>query len=145
MLHLHRSNQLPVGSKVVDDVEAWMVRVRLQDTPLTRVLLKEIEGAEWVSPDKFKDRFGCTLYIDALSTGCKTALLVAALPEYIIDTRECGHNARNAIIRNITTGNIIFHYGDFNILEGASDVIDVMLDGRHFTSLNAFNLYLEEV
>lgn len=144
MLQIYETVQPDI--QLIRDVEAEFFCTQIRDTPVTRRLLQDIEGAQYLSAACFVDRFGLTLPISDLSTGCKAALVVAANPDKLVDLIECGHNARDAIIRNVRDGKIIFYYNDIGIdYPGFDDyVIDVLYDGQRFTSLDAFNSYLKQ-
>jgi len=146
MLRLFYPYQVPKDASVILDVEAAFTNLKTLPTTLNKKLMQEIEGAQYVSPLEFIDRFGRTLHIVYLSTGCKASIVVAQNSDKVVSIRECGINARDAIIRNITEGNIIFDFNGVTIdYPGFDDfAIDVELDGRHFTSLDDFNLYLTQ-
>lgn len=146
MLELYESYSRPIGGKHIQDPEAAFLTLRVTRSDLTATLMREIDKAKYVDEVSFIDRFGRTLPISRLSTGCKTAIVVEHNPDKIVDLIECGYNARDSIIRNIKSGKVLFRYNDISIdYPGFNDYgIDVLFDGIHFTSLDDLNLYLSQ-
>lgn len=146
MLELYLREDPPEGVEIIHDTEAAFMLLVPKYSKLTATLMKEIEDATYMNEAEFVDRFGRTLPISRLSTGCKTAIVVEHNPEEVVDLLECGYNARDAIIRNIRSGKVLFRYNDISIdYPGSGDyAIDVLFDGVHFTSLDQLNLYLSQ-
>ena len=146
VLELYRRSNPPKGYPVIADVEEPFMLMRITQVELARVLMAEIDQAKYVDETEFVDRFGRTLPMSKLSTGCKAVLVVAHNPTKVVDLIECGYNARDAIIRNIRTGKVLFVYNDISIdYPGFDDFeIDVFIDGERFTSLDDLNLYLSQ-
>lgn len=126
---------------VVTDVKELFLLSVIKDTETVRKVIREIDQGEYLNEKSFKDRFGMTVYISELSDGCKAAICVCLYPDKIIDTVECGMNARDSIIRNCKEGNIIFYKEDYTISGEAE--IDVSLQGKHFTSVSALNDFID--
>ena len=128
------------------DVDVEFLKLSVADTPLVRTLLKEIERAEYCSPTSFIDRYGFKLPIDHLSTGCKTALLVALKPDLLVDLSECGDNARDAILMKCRDGHIKMHF-PLSMIAGGRDLykeerdIDVAINGFRITNVYRLNDY----
>ena len=122
----------------------------IKDNKLSRKAIQEIEEGEYCDEHSIIDRFGYKLYRENISTGCKTALVLANNPNAIVDETEIGPNARDSIIRNFNQGTLIlrrdgltvanYYDKDYNITN--TDKIDVECDGYHFTSLKSLNQYL---
>ena len=146
MLELYYRYNSPNGYELITDAEEAFMLMRIKKTELAAKLISEIDRAQYIDETEFLDRFGRTLPISRLSTGCKTALVVAHNPDKVVDLLECGYNARDAIIRNIRDGKVLFSFNDISInYPGFDDLeIDVLIDGKHFTSLDALNLYLSQ-
>lgn len=144
MLELYVRTAPPEGAEVIRDPEAAFMLLIPAYSELTVKLMREIEDAAYVNEAEFIDRFGRTLPISRLSTGCKTALVIEHNPGRVVDLLECGNNARDAIIRNIRSGKVLLRYNDISIdYPGYNDYeIDVLSDGIRFTSLDQLNLYL---
>ena len=130
---------------VEHDVEKLFSQTKLTDTPLNRKLIQVIEQGTYNDPYSFIDRFGFKLYTEDMSTGCKAALCVANNPDKVVDLVECGYNARDAIIHFCNTGNILYHESSLTI-ESMEEhyVIDVALNGYHFTSVDRLNKYIQD-
>lgn len=92
MLHLYvgDSSLIPKDLKFIKDAEAEFVDTKLRDDEFTRTVLRELEQAEYVDEEVFKDRFGRELYSSCLSTGLKTLLLLAYNPTAVVDCNELG-------------------------------------------------------
>ena len=146
MLELYERHSPPADGEIIRNPEAAFLELRVTRSNLTETLMREIDKAEYVNEVLFIDRFGCTIPISRLSTGCKTAIVVEHNPDKIVDLIECGYNARDSIIRNIKSGKVLFRYDDISIdYPGFNDyAIDVLFDGVHFTSLDDLNLYLSQ-
>lgn len=130
---------------VEHDIEKLFAKTRIADTPINRKIIETIEQGEYNDEHSFIDRFKYKLYNSELSTGCKAALCVANNPDKIIDTIECGNNARDAIINFCTKGNIIYYDNCITIshMKGQS-TIDVKLDGYRFTTVSRLNDYIQD-
>lgn len=133
------------GKVVVHDVESAFCQLRLSNDDVTKKLLKSIEKARLLDSERVRDRFGTAIYISEISTGCKAALCTHYLPECVIDTIECGENARDAIVNFLSEGSIIFYYDDAEVGKmNDSGNIDVECDGVKIKSIREFNKHLEE-
>lgn len=145
MLHIYfRESFEPNGREVITDVERAFRALDLAGTDLDVRLVSEIEDGHYLDSSAFIDRFGYKLPIEDLSTGCKCALVVANSPDIFVDTVECGNNARDAIIRNVTQGKIIMSYNGLSIFYPGDDdyTIDVCVEDEYrFTSLDRLNFY----
>lgn len=119
----------------VMNVEEEFARRGIQDTPYTRLCIEKIENGKYLDNLHFIDRFGNTLYINCLSTGCKAATLV---PKCVVDLVECGANIRNFIINNCTEGTIIMYYPQTHFPPGKCDV---EVCGFRFTDMERLDDY----
>lgn len=144
MLYLYDAEELNLDEielPIIKDVEEGFLGLQLEDDNVTRRILKEIEQAEYYSPTRVTDRFGAQIYISELSTGCKAALCVQHYPDKVIDTIECGSNARDAIIRNCTKGHVIFYNNDRMIISNNKDV-NICLKNKIFHSIEDLNDFM---
>lgn len=91
------------------NIENIFNSVKVIDTPIVRELIQEIESGEYVDEYRFKDKFGATLYVDYLSTGCKAAIILALGYKEKLDLTECGYNALDAILKHCINRQLI-HY-----------------------------------
>lgn len=81
----------------------------LKDSELTRVILREVDKAEYATSDTFIGRskqFG-QIYRQNLSTGAKTLLNIISYPDKCFNVVECGGNALR-LLTLITEGNILW-------------------------------------
>ena len=79
-LHLYFADEpLPTDMELVFDVESAFFKNDWYMTPALEKVIYDIEGAKPspTNPSAFIDRFGQSLYWEFLSTGSKTAILVA--------------------------------------------------------------------
>ena len=141
MLKIHLKDE---DKRLEFDIEGEFSSLLVQDTPLNRRLIKEIDKGEYRDSLYFIDRFGDKLSVRYLSTGCKAALLVANT-NLNVDLQECGYNAVSAIVRNCTDGEItLIDTGLCITLEGnpLDTPIDVEIDGYNVKDINTLNQYL---
>lgn len=133
--------KLPDGIEVVNDVEEYFTSVLLKIDDIEKALVHEIEHGELKDDKFFVDRFGGTLYLDCLSTGCKAALCVAN-SDKVISLVECGWNVHDVIVSILREGSVFLpHHGVSFGCE--SDDIDVCFDNYRFTSLDRLNYYID--
>lgn len=126
---------------VVTDVEREFSTFELPETDINKTLIQRIEQGQYNDAISSIDRFGFKLYTEDMSTGCKAALCVVNKPEKIIDLRECGNNARDAIIATCNEGCIFFEYNGITISTIYGKDIEVFLDGYVFTNIDRLNQY----
>lgn len=142
MLNLYlREDGIPEVDTIVD-VERAFEEVVLTGSPEEHRMLEEIEHAKYKDSHHFIDRFGNTLYISNLSTGCKAALVVIHNPEKLVDLRECGWNARDAVF-TLQRGNVLVSdpSDTINSMRFCREV-SVQIDGFVFTDLARLDYYL---
>lgn len=134
----------PAGFDVVRDVEEAFAPLRLVNDEVTANLLREIENAEYYSEDRVTDRFGAQIYISEISTGCKAALCVQYLPDKVIDLKECGLNARDAIITYCNRGNALLYSSCTGVESYNKENLDihVSLKGKEFSRIDDLNDFL---
>lgn len=123
------------------DIDKEFAATLIVGTQQVRSIMKDIDGADFVDSREFIDRFGKHLYIDRLSTGCKAAILVALKPDMVIDTRECGLNARDTIVCNCKEGHIVFYDMGTTIKTCGREntSIDVVYRGKEYDSIDDLN------
>jgi hypothetical protein len=128
---------------VVRDVEEAFIGIALKRDDVVDNLLREIDKAKYYSEDRFEDRFGVPVYITELSTGCKAALLVHFYPDKVIDLIECGVNARDAILRNCLSGNVIYYDMGITVCNYGCEDKQVSIDvhGKLINRISDFNRY----
>lgn len=154
MLHLYiyGIDKIPPELEVIEDIETGFNLHEIKDTSETRKLLSLTEKGQWINTESFIDRFGYKLWLDSLSTGCKAALLAASHPDKVINLRECGYNARDAIILNIREGQLLVYWDDVIISQNKLQFdnngimkdtkIEIENGGKVFKSLDKLNEYL---
>lgn len=135
-------DEIPKERNLIHDVRGAFSQVILEPSSTVKVLLKEIEIAEYLDGNSFIDRFGFKLPLSELSESCKAALCTECFPNYVIDTVECGWNAINTIICNVTSGAILIH-SPF-ILGTSYHTVDVICNGYKFTDGTELWHYLDD-
>ena len=139
-LFIYFSDEVRITPSVITDVDAEFIRVKKTYSEYVSKMVAEIDkGVLSPSMLNFIDRFGNTIPVGFLSSGCKTAILLqyTETPIYAI---ECGVNALQSIICNAVTGHIIIQFPYYPIPYGN---IDVMLHDKHFTSGEALSNYIK--
>lgn len=132
------------GTDIVTDVEKEFSTLTIQGTNIDKILIEKIEKGRYNDSISYIDRFGYKLHIDDLSTGCKAALCVANLPNKIIDLIECGNNARDAIIRYCSNGNIIIRDNGLTISTINGTETRVTMNGLKFNNIDDLNKYIND-
>jgi hypothetical protein len=129
-------------SKVVDNAELAFRNLDINWDETDNKLISEIDKGKLQGAD-FIDRFGRNLPLDAISCGCKCALVVNHNPDKVINTIECGRNAIDAIIKYIKNGDVVWDYGGLTVHYSKNAQIDVCIEGKfRITNLERLNYYL---
>jgi hypothetical protein len=120
------------------DIEAEFSKILITVDDNIRKIIKAVDKGELLDTNKFKDRFGVVLYVSELSTGCKAAICTYFNPNSIVDTQECGLNARDAIFNYCEDGKILLHDFSVTVNDNNTRKSPIMYAGRKFT-LDEFN------
>lgn len=143
-VYLDRAD-VPKDTKIIEDVELQFMLCSLEMSSEEQQMLEFIEHGTLNSEVDFIDRFGYKLYIDNLSTGCKAALCVLHFPDKIIDLKECGNNAVEAILRLCKNGSIIVNSSPAGFSETESKAsVEIVCNGYIFTNYTSFNKYVKD-
>lgn len=146
-MYIRERGDIPKNVEVIHDVEKeFSLLDDVKNTETVHELMRYIEHANWCNEYSFIDRFGCKLYISNLSTGCKAAILAVLSPDKIVDLRECGANARNAIVTFVKDGSIIMDENDLDLDLGLCKKgikINVSYNGKIFKDILSLNNYLQ--
>lgn len=118
--------------------------VKINNIEVANKLINEIDGGTYKGGQVYIDRFGTTLPLEDLSTGCKAALTVLSKPTLEVDLTSSGVNARDAIIRHIRNGKILLPYTGitFQFDTENPDKIDVEFNGYRFTDIARLKEYI---
>lgn len=122
----------------VVDIEAAFSRLEIPMVDSVQHMIQAIDEGQMVDTATFKDRFGVTLYLSELSTGCKAAICAVLLPDEIIDLQECGLNARDAIFNYCEEGKILLHDFGVTIVDAHARQSPISYAGKLFT-IDEFN------
>lgn len=96
-LYIGKKN-VNLNLEFIQDVDAFCMGLRLKNTEFVRMVLQEVEQAEYLAEDVFKDRFGRGLYVTCLSTSSKALIALYQNPDTIINCTEIGRNALDYIL-----------------------------------------------
>lgn len=147
-LYIEGYDHVDTNSLIQDCEKAFSsMGVNLINNEETQKILKNIEEAEYCDRASFIDRFGYRVRSKYLSTGCKAALLALYYSEKIISLRECGRNARDAILTYVKNGNVMIHPESLNLDIGSDDddeVVEVKYRDKIFNDLYKLNEYIFE-
>ena len=129
---------------VIDDVEYSFNTIIIDGDEVSGRIIEEIEQGTYLDAAYFTDRFGAKVSNMYLSTGCKAALLVHYRQDAIIDTKECGLNARDAIIKFCPDGNVLFYEHNIGICTYGYTPTEVNIEyeGRVYKEVEKFNDYV---
>ena len=135
---------VPSGAEIIDDAEAAFTSTDFDVTEAMQALVRDIEGGTLLDRFSFLDRFGYKLPTALLSTGCKTALLVCA-SDAVVDLKECGWNARDAILSFCREGSIVMDDPDVPVCAVEAGIhVKIECEGHMFYTVEDFSEYLEE-
>lgn len=120
------------------DIDAAFSKLKLSVNDVTKNIIRAIDLGEMIDATTFVDRFGVTLYLSELSTGCKAAICVALLSDKIIDLQECGLNARDTVFNYCEDGKILLHDFGVTIIDAHVRKSPIAYAGKLFT-IDSFN------
>ena len=138
-----KMEDIPSDLIFASNIEVEFGKFILQGTNLDKILMKEIEQADYLDRISFIDRFGYKLYLESLSTGCKAALCTANMPNKLINYAECGRNVLNTVIHLCSEGNILVNETAL-IFEDYDNAINVKLDNIAFRTVKDLVNYIKE-
>lgn len=139
--------EVKVRENFIYDVSVCMSVLGVKDCEFNRRVLKEIDMAEYISIEKFKSRFGDILKHYSLSTGSQSLIAVNQFPDKIINLSECGVNC-GALLLELSNGAVYIPKSmlkHFNWGGCVNNNIDVICNGVHYTKLEEFIRYLEDM
>lgn len=121
----------------------------IKDTSYNRKALKEIDECEYESATLVKTKFGNSISVLDLSTGCKAALLAGNI-DLELNLSECGSNARDFIIRNAKDAKLVIDFRgtdvsfelDDDSLDAYDIPLDIIIDGVEVHSIEDLNFHL---
>lgn len=132
-----RIEDIANGVKLIRNNDSYFKQTMLEDTPLVRKVLREIDKAEYSSPLYFvgRDKNMGALNKSCLSTGCKTLLNIIQNPDICFDVIECGPNALE-LLPEITNGTILWQVPTL-VFDSSCDC-DIVSNNRHFSNFGDF-------
>jgi hypothetical protein len=101
-------NSIPTEKEYVEDNESFFVRIEVNDTEINKLIIKEIDEGEYLSPDRFIDRLGVAVFIRNLSMSSKTLLNLANYKDKVFNGIEMGENAFELMLYCIPECNVYF-------------------------------------
>lgn len=147
-VYIRGVDNVPSDKKIIVDTDfefSQILNVPL-DSRLQKII-QVVDGAELRHNNKIVDRFGETLPISCISSGSKAAVVILMNPEYIVDLKECGSNARDAILTYLNTGAVIMEDPVLSakIAYREDKLMDVWNDGYWFGTLSKFREYVQDI
>jgi hypothetical protein len=121
----------PTGN-YVHDANKFFPVVGIPDNEASRVILSNVEKAEYLSTDSFIDRYGYKVYMLGLSTGSKI-LLEIENSDKVINGVELGQNAFEVMIQSIS-GNVYFDNVDRFDLPDYFELGNISVNGKVFST-----------
>lgn len=128
-------NDVPAGTTIVRECDRYFERnITLKDTKEVRRLLRCIDNAVYMSPTTFRCKLFENLgdvYKGKLSTGCKSALVVALSDEDVcVNPIEIGAKALSYLITTVNHSSIVWVPRPLYMDVGSH--CDVIFDGKHY-------------
>lgn len=136
-----KQQDIPDSMQFVNYNDIFFDSIPLDDSEVSKEILKKIDNAEYSSPNTFvgRDVSLGNLNKNLLSTGCKTMLNVANKPDICFDVIECGQNALE-VLPLIKNGNILWKNPALHLLNDSD--CDICVDNKKFTRFSQVLEYL---
>lgn len=142
MLNIYVYGEEPQDLEIERDIERIFAMTKLKGTEKERLAIQLIDKGQWKDADTFIDRFGVRLYTSELSTGCKAILSVLNNPTIGIDLKECGLNARDAVLSLCNVGNALINDTSVTFNDYSSNgKVSIGYREKEFTTMDSFNEY----
>lgn len=136
MLKIYTEIPVWAESKYIDDVEndfeIMMMCEGLHDDKLTLDILKSTDNVEFVDSTTVRCSDGHLFSLDVLSTSCKSLLLAAYFPDYIINYIEASNRTINKTIGLARNNDMQVYMGFHNVAFKLTEDT-VLLDGEQIT------------
>ncbi len=118
--------QVPVGKKVLMDVEHEFGKAQIPFNEYSKSAVKEIDRGRLLSGILYESEYGPEVFVSFLSTGCKAALL-APIVTGVLNLSEAGVNALCFILGNVQDGEFFYPQGaDMPLQAAPTHVVPVM-------------------
>lgn len=141
-LNVYRDrSSVPSGMQIVDVNDSYFnAYTKLDDSPLEREILQEIDEAEYGSSVTFvgRDKKLGKLNKSFLSTGTKTIINILDNPDVCFNVCECGDNVLKFLPR-INNGNVLWKR-PFLVVE-QNIPCNIQIEGKSFNDLCSFLQY----
>jgi hypothetical protein len=113
MINIYTSiSAVPKELECVDDNYIFFIHTIVNDNEINRIILKEIDEAQYSSADRFIDRLGAEVYIKNISMSAKILLNIANNnSSYAFNCAEMGENAFCLMLYYIKDCNVYFPHG----------------------------------
>lgn len=142
MLNIYVYGEEPQDLEIERDIERIFAMTKLKGTEKERLAIQLIDKGQWKDADTFIDRFGVRLYTSELSTGCKAILSVLNNPDIGMDLKECGLNARDAVLSLCDAGNVLINDTSVTFNDYSQDgKVSIGYREKEFTTMDSFNEY----
>ena len=134
---------VPPNMEIVTDIDTEFGLHGFKVSKAAEDIVEYVDEGKLIDTMYFTDRFGAKLHTNCLSTGSKAGLLVSS-SDKVIDLRECGINAIEAIVLYCRSGYAVLRAPQRD-LDGDWDTpVDVMIDGEYFKTLREVNIYFND-
>lgn len=118
---------------VIMDVNSFIYKYGIPESPVSLVLLQELENATYLSPTSFIDRDGFKLPLDSLSSGMK-ALLEIEFSNRCICGTEIGQNAFELMVLFVN-GKVYFDNVERFDLPETIDLQNIKVNGKMYNTV----------
>lgn len=138
-----RDNDLKESESIIYDVDLEFERIKVKGSEKERALIAKIDGGSYYNSIEFIDRFGIARDLSELSTGCKAGLLILNSKE-VIDTIECGINARDAILEICDKGCMLIYDTSITPAMDKETKVDIEILGKKINTASELIYYMRE-
>lgn len=146
MLNIYTDQSIVNDKRYIKDSSCVIVDIPILDTEYNRAVIENIEGGRYLNEKEYLDKKGRVVSCLDMCVTSKVLIGVRAEPTKILNCEEIGDNAGELLFSN-TSGGIYINKKRLMYFEYSldTDVIDVYLDGKHFTDYEEYYEYLKEV
>jgi hypothetical protein len=128
-------SKIPSNMEYIHDNDVFFMKNCVNDTKLNRLIIKEIDEAEYCSKIKFIDRSDNPLYIDCLSMGSKILINAGNNLDKVFNACELGENALNFALERMCSLNLYFPNKIPYEVPDDTDISEITLNGKAIKSV----------
>lgn len=143
MLNVYFKESEIKDMEIIRNPVAVFDTLELKQTEIVDILLEKIEKAKYLSPSHFLSRYNEKIPIDFMSTGTKVAIVATTIHDKVIDLRECGVNARDAIFNYVDNAHVLAYSTGYGIIsEDEATNKEFFCNGYKFIGIRQFADYV---